>query len=144
MCSSATAELGKGSGTFRSALLWVALAVSPGEVNQHPLPLLRLSHQWECFQERPAKRKWYLKMSWINLLGSNHAKERGGKGILRAARNAFVLPPVCAPLGPCRCNAKGFYGASSDLCRETCCQLRSDPPLAQWQQDGLSIPMGRS
>lgn len=78
-------------------------------------------------------------MSWISLLGSIHAKG-DGKGVLGAARKAFVFPPACAPLGPCRCNAKGFYGASSELGRETCCQLRSDPPLAWWHQDGLSIP----
>lgn len=50
-------EPSKGSSTFGGALLGVALAVAPGEMDQHPLPLLRLPHQWERLQERPAKGK---------------------------------------------------------------------------------------
>lgn len=50
-------EAGGGSSTFGGALLGVAVAVAPGEVDQHPLPLLSLSHQRERLQERPARRK---------------------------------------------------------------------------------------
>lgn len=50
-------EAGGGSSTFGGALLRVAVAVAPGEVDQHPLPLLSLSHQRERLQEPPARRK---------------------------------------------------------------------------------------
>lgn len=36
----------------------------------------------------------------MNLLGSTHAKEGDGKGVLRAAMEAFVLPPAWHPWAP--------------------------------------------
>lgn len=94
-----------GSSTFGCALFGVALAVAPGEMDQHPLPLLRLSHQRERFQERPAKRKGYSEMHcWAvallrremerGHLSSPHTPvslQRGSKGICGAVQGN-VLP----------------------------------------------------
>lgn len=112
-------EAGEGSSTFRGALLGVAVAVAPGEVDQHPLPLLRLSHQRERFQERPAHGKGCLeRCCW-----AGSCPRWGWKGV--------IYPPPSPT--PCGGDAKG----SMELRREMCCQTGSDPPRAGWHQDGL-------